>query len=94
MAKREFIDKKDVMNITWNHPSLTLDDSRDDFRELPTFTEKDIVKPYLKKLSNEVNNHAVEFELFGISDEYISIGILQGIIVRLLSDKEIQNEYP
>ena len=89
MAKREFIRREDLKELdhytvdNGKYVGMKLGDVFDDL----VISEQDIVKPYLKKLLNKVKNHAVEFELFGISDDYISIGILQGIIIRLLSEQ-------
>lgn len=50
-------------------------------------SEQEIVKPYLDKLKNSIKSHVVEFELFGMCDEYVSIGILEYIINNLLSEQ-------
>lgn len=105
MGKREFIDIDNALKAVDDRVEELRKDKqfryskqidvmgvKNHFPDYPIITEQDIVKPYLKKLSNEVKNHAVEFELFGISDDYISIGILQGIIIRLLSEQGDTND--
>lgn len=34
------------------------------------------------KVLNDINDHAIEFEAFGITDDYISVGIMREIIYR------------
>ena len=36
----------------------------------------------LTEIMGDITDHAVEFELFGICDTYISVGILQDIIYK------------
>ena len=39
-----------------------------------------------EKIFEEIENHAVEFELFGISDDYISVGWVKDIIRKHMND--------
>ena len=40
----------------------------------------------LEKILEEIDNHAVEFELFGTSDDYISVGWAKEIIRKHMND--------
>lgn len=40
----------------------------------------------LEKILEEIDNHAVEFELFGTSDDYISVGWVKDIIRNHMND--------
>lgn len=40
----------------------------------------------LEKVLEEIDNHAVEFELFGTSDDYISVGWVKDIIRKHMND--------
>ena len=40
----------------------------------------------LEKILEEIDNHAVEFELFGTSDDYISVGWVKDIIRKHIND--------
>ena len=40
----------------------------------------------LEKILEEIDNHAVEFELFGTSDDYISVGWVKDIIRKHMND--------
>ena len=48
----------------------------------------------LEKILEEIDNHAVEFELFGTSDDYISVGWVKNIIRRRVNDGWISVEEP
>ena len=39
-----------------------------------------------EKILEEIDNHAVEFELFGTSDDYISVGWVKDIIRKHMND--------
>lgn len=54
--------------------------------------EYKIVKTYLDTVLNDVKEHEVEFEMFGISDNYVSVSILKDIIASLLSEKVSDTE--
>lgn len=40
----------------------------------------------LEKILEEIDAHAVEFELFGISNDYISVGWVKDIIRKYMND--------
>ena len=40
----------------------------------------------LEKILEEIDNHAVEFELFGTSDDYISVGWVKDIIRKHMNE--------
>ena len=40
----------------------------------------------LKKILEEIDAHAIEFELFGTSDDYISVGWVKDIIRKHMND--------
>ena len=40
----------------------------------------------LKKILEEIDAHAIEFELFGTSDDYISVGWVKDIIRKHIND--------
>lgn len=40
----------------------------------------------LKKILEEIDAHAIEFEVFGVSDEYISINWVKDIIRKHMND--------
>ena len=41
-----------------------------------------------KAILNEVKDHAVEFELFGLASDYIDIGILKSILEKHIGSKD------
>ena len=43
------------------------------------------------KVLNDINDHAIEFEAFGITDDFISVGIMREIINRHLGELEHEN---
>ena len=75
----------------WNHFDC---DRYDDYcaKTVEGFTHYDCPLKELdaKAIIEEIKDHAVEFELFGLSDDYISIGILKDIINKHL--QEVANE--
>lgn len=42
----------------------------------------------LEKILEEVENHAIEFEAFGVCDDYVSVGWIKEIISSHMSEKE------
>lgn len=60
MAKREFIEKTDLLqnldNFDWQELYLPIHFKDNVIDETITFTEQEIVKPYLKKVSEEAEN--------------------------------------
>ena len=40
----------------------------------------------LEKILEEINDHAIEFEVFGTSDDYISVGWVKDIIRKHMND--------
>lgn len=44
----------------------------------------------LEKILEEIDAHAIEFETFGISDDYISVGLVKEIIRNHMNDGWIQ----
>lgn len=65
---------------------MIVDDVLSEVKRLDKIREYKIVKPYLDIILNDVKEHEVEFELFGISDNYVSVSILKVIIASLLSE--------
>ena len=43
----------------------------------------------LEKILEEIDAHAIEFEIFGTSDDYISVGWVKDIIRKYISGKDI-----
>lgn len=48
----------------------------------------------LEKILKEIDVHAIEFEMFGISDDYISVGWVKEIIRKHMNDGWIPVEEP
>lgn len=65
---------------------MIIEEVLSEIEKLDKIQEYKIVKPYLDIVLNEVKEHEVEFELFGISDNYVSVSILKVIIESLLSE--------
>lgn len=45
----------------------------------------------LEKILEEIENHAIEFEAFGVSDDYISVGWVKDIIRKHMNDGKDTN---
>lgn len=41
----------------------------------------------LEKIFEEIEDHAIEFELFGMCDDYVSVGQVKGIIRSHMDDQ-------
>ena len=81
MAKREFIDEKEIYNRL-KQLNVTNGELDDIMLDLPTFSEQEIVKPYLEKLTTKIQR------LRGCSCSCTVIDDVEDIIDNLLSESE------
>lgn len=44
------------------------------------------------KVLNDINDHAIEFEAFGITDDFVSVGIMKDIIFKNLCELEQETQ--
>lgn len=44
----------------------------------------------LEKILEEIENHAIEFEFFGVCDDYVSVGWIKEIIISHMD--EVKND--
>ena len=85
MSKREFIEKEKVKKLLdegWYNGVYP----RNDIMSLPTFTEQDIVKPYLEQIRKDMM-YEIYMEGVNMSSEY------QGCWVRFKNIEKIVDKY-
>lgn len=56
---------------------------------MAVFYERGGIMQELENILKEIDTHAIEFELFGTSDDYISVGWVKDIIRKHISGKDI-----